>query len=255
LWLIIFFISILGSVFYSLLFHDFFQVKEIKVSGNQKVKREFIEEKIFNLIEKEILSFSSKSIFLINSANIQEVLLNSFPYLDDVDLNREFPDILIIEVEERKPVAVFNQDQKYFLIDKKGVIFEEITEGESGYLKIKRLSLDSPLDLGQGVVSEEEISKILEIDSKLKRDLSIQCQRVNIVSEERINFQTSEGWEIYLNPKGDIDWQLTKLRVDLEQEIPPENRSNLEYIELRFGNFAPYKYKTLPEDDSTQSNR
>jgi hypothetical protein len=141
------------------------------------------------------------------------------------------------------------------LIDKKGVIFEEITGGESDYLKIKRLSLGSPLDLGQGVVSEEEVSKILEIDSKLKSDLGIQCQRVNIVSEERMNFQTSEGWEIYLNPKENIDWQLTKLRINLEQEIPPENRKNLEYIELRFGNFAPYKYKTLPEGDSSQSNR
>jgi len=33
------------------------------------------------------------------------------------------------------------------------------------------------------------------------------------------------------------------LRAVLEEEILPEKRKNLEYIELRFGNLAPYKYK------------
>jgi len=54
------------------------------------------------------------------------------------------------------------------------------------------------------------------------------------------------GWEIYFNlqkDQKDIDWQLVKLRAVLEEKIPSENRKDLEYIELRFGNFAPYKYK------------
>jgi len=29
----------------------------------------------------------------------------------------------------------------------------------------------------------------------------------------------------------------------LEEKIPPESRKDLEYIELRFGNLAPFKYK------------
>ena len=46
-----------------------------------------------------------------------------------------------------------------------------------------------------------------------------------------------------MNPQERVEWQLTKLEVNLKEEIPPESRKNLEYIELRFGNFAPYKYK------------
>ncbi len=35
--------------------------------------------------------------------------------------------------------------------------------------------------------------------------------------------------------KNSIDWQMTKLNLVLEKEIPPEKRGDLEYIDLRFG--------------------
>ena len=65
-----------------------------------------------------------------------------------------------------------------------------------------------------------------------------------IIFSEHLNVKTSEDWEVYLNPQEDINWQLTKLGAVLEEEIPLEKRKDLEYIELRFGNFAPYKYRS-----------
>ena len=64
-----------------------------------------------------------------------------------------------------------------------------------------------------------------------------------IVSDEKLTGLTTEDWEVYFNLQKDIEWQLTKLRAVLEEKIPPEKRKDLEYIELRFGNFAPFKYK------------
>jgi len=77
----------------------------------------------------------------------------------------------------------------------------------------------------------------------LERAPNLKILEVSIISEERLNAKTSEGWEIYFNLEGDINWQLTKLGAVLEKEIPPEKRENLEYIDLRFGNFAPFKYR------------
>jgi hypothetical protein len=64
-----------------------------------------------------------------------------------------------------------------------------------------------------------------------------------IISEEELHFQTQDNWEIFINPQKDIDWQLTKLKEALEEAIPKEKVKNLEYIDLRFGNFAFPKYK------------
>ena len=65
------------------------------------------------------------------------------------------------------------------------------------------------------------------------------------VSEKRLNTKTSEGWEIYFNLKGDLNWQITELGLVSEKQIPLEDRGELEYIDLRFSRVY-YKYETRP---------
>jgi len=105
-------------------------------------------------------------------------------------------------------------------------------------LKIKNLVQEIELKLGNRVIEKEKLNQIFSINSWLKNNLKISLKTVNIISGERLNMETFDGWEIYLNPQGDIDWQLTKLKAVLE-EIPFEKRKNIEHIELRFGNLAP----------------
>ncbi len=49
-----------------------------------------------------------------------------------------------------------------------------------------------------------------------------------------MNVNTADGWEVYFNPKGDLNWQITELAAILENRIPLEKRKNLKYIDLRF---------------------
>lgn len=93
------------------------------------------------------------------------------------------------------------------------------------------------------MIEEEELSQILNISGKLESNLGLSLEGFLIFSEDKLAAKMTEGWEIYFNLQKDIDWQLVKLRAVLEEKIPSENRKDLEYIELRFGNFAPYKYK------------
>ena len=252
-WLGILILIVFIGLFYFLVFSSFFQIKEIKISGNsafaealadrQKISVENIQEVIEKEIEQRVLFLPSKSIFLADFPKIKAKISEIFPQIAQINCKREFPDTLTVTIEERKPTAVFNQEDLYFFLDKEGIIFENTLAGGQ-LIKIKKAIKDKELKLGDRVLEKELISAILEIESKLENDLKIPIEEVLVVSDERINIKTSDGWEIYLNPKGDIEWQLTKLRVDLEEEIPQERRKDLEYIELRFGNFAPYKYRS-----------
>ncbi len=234
---------ILTTLFYVVYFLDFFQIKQIKISGNQKIVKENLETTVQSLIEKKILSFPSKSIFLVNLDQVKKQIFMSFPLISFIDFKKELPDSLILEIEERKPVAVFIQNDKSFFIDKEGVIFEEILEIEPKRLKLKSLILNESLGLGDEVIDATKISQIFNIESELRNSLGIRTNEVVVVSEQRFNFTTTEGWDIYFNPQNSTDWQIIKLKEVLEQEIPNQNRGLLEYIELRFGNFAPYKYR------------
>jgi len=242
-WLGILILIIFGGFFYSLIYSSTFQIKEIKISGNQKVLTENLQDTIQNQIEKKVLFLPTKSIFLANLNKISETILEKFPQITQINLDRKFPDILIVEIEEREPAAVFCNDNCFF-IDKEGIVFEELDPNvtRKGNVTLKK-DIEREINLGEEIIRTEQLSKILEIESQLRENFKIPIKEVLIVSDQRVDFKTVEGWEIYFNPQGDLNWQLTKLRVVLEEEIPPENRQNLEYIELRFGNFAPYKYR------------
>jgi len=230
-WLSFLFFIILGAAFYFLVFSSFFQVKEIKISGNIKVPVEDIRNIISDKVDKRIVFFNLKNILLADLKEIDKIILEKFPQIARVSLDRDFPDVLAAQIEERKPVAVFVRGENYFYIDKTGVIFEEVSEPFQ-MLKIK-LTLVPDLELGKRIVDEKDITQILKINSKLN-DLKIPLEELLIISERRLNAETSEGWQVYFNPKGDLDWQLAELDILLEERIPPDKRGNIEYIDLRF---------------------
>lgn len=233
-WLFFLALIVSGGLFYFLVFSPFFQIKEIRISGNEKIfsqdLKNFIEEKI----SQKILFFSTKSIFLVNLNKINNLLLKEFPQIARVNLKRKLPTELRVEIEERKPEAILSHNNEdLFFIDREGIIFEKTSQAND-FLKIKNLIFQDELKLGKVGVERDILNQILEINFRLKKDLNISLREVDIPSEERLSAKTAEGWEIYFNLKGDIGWQLTKLNLVLKERVSPEKRKNLQYIDLRF---------------------
>jgi hypothetical protein len=250
LWLGALFFFIISAIFYFLFFLEVFQVEKIIVTGEKKVAKEDLGLLVGEKLERKILFFKTKSIFAVDTQNIKKDILNSFPNISEVEISRGFPDALNIVVVERLGLTIWCQEEQCFLLDGEGVIFDpvrnDIPDGVEEIPQrvriIDRQNINS-LKLGDKVIEKEKLNQILDIESKLRDNLKIPLTALEIISEERLNIETFEGWKIYFNSEGDIGWQLTKLRAVLEEEILPENRKNLEYIDLRFGNLAPYRYK------------
>lgn len=239
-WLSILLLLILGGIFYLFFFFSYFQIKEIKISENNKVKAEAIKSQVDKKISQKILFWQSQSIFLANLNEISGIILNSIPEIAAVDLKKKFPQTLEVKIKERESVAVFSSDSGDFLIDKEGVIFESFSSEQSDLLKIKKSDSEGKKAPGEKVLEAGLLSKALTIFDKLKK-MDIALKEIFIVSKDRLNFKTSDGYDIYFDPEKDIDWQLIKLESAFRKEISKEKRNNLEYIDLRFGNFAPYK--------------
>ena len=244
-WLGILGLVILGGIFYLLGLSAFFRIEKIIVSGNEEIPKERIQDIVKENLERKIMFFKSKSIFLIDLKKIKENVLNIFPQIGEIEITRGFPDTLNLKVAERKEVGIFCHQDTCFLLDKEGIIFENVPE-EMQLLKIQKLNLDREIKLGERIIEKELSAPILEAETELREDFKIPVKEISIISDERVNFKTFEDWEIYFNPQRGINWQLTKLKAVLENEIPAEKRKDLEYIELRFGNSAPFKYRTPP---------
>lgn len=236
-WLFFLFFLFFSGNFYLTLFSPFFQIQEIEISGSEKFKG-IIESLIEPNLLKNFLFFQSKSIFLFNSNQIAKFILENLPQIEKIEFFKKFPNKLEIKIKEREAIANFCS-QKCYSIDKEGIAFEENFSEDVFEIEEKN---KREINLGEKVIDKEILNEILKIKKSLE-ELKIPLEKIVFVSDERINVKTLENWEIYFNPKGDIDWQLTKLKIVLEKEIPIEKRKDLEYIELRFGNFAPYKIR------------
>ena len=232
--LLFLFLVISGTVFYFAIFSSFFQIKEIKISGNIKVSVEDFRNNIAEQVNKRIVFFNTKSIFLADLKEINEVLLEKFPRIAKIDLDKEFPGSLLAQIEERKPVAIFSEIENYFFVDKEGIIFEKVSVIDPQILKIKKSALVVGLELGKEIIEKEQLGQVLKINSELKDNLKIPVEEILTISKKRINAKTSEGWEIYFNPERDLERQLAELSILLKKRIPLEKRKNIEYIDLRF---------------------
>jgi len=240
-WLTSLILIVFGVVFYFLIFSPFFQVEKIIVSGEEKVSKEEIKELIKRNLEKKILFCKTKSIFLVNLNQIRKDILNNSPQLAEVEISQGFPDALDVIVIERLALANFCQNEKCFLLDNKGIIFEEI-EPQTNLIKIIDGQKEKMPKLGEQMIERDYLEKILKIKKYLFEELKLGTKEF-LVFSQRLNVKTDEDWEIYFDPRGDLNWQLTKLNSVLKEKIPPEKRKNLEYIELRFGDLAAFRYR------------
>lgn len=226
-----------AGLIYFLIFSSFFEIKEIKISGNQKVNRESIESLVKKEIETDFRFFKNKNINFVNLKELNKVIMKEFPQVSNVVSQKDLPEILLLDIEERKPAAIFKQDENYFFIDKEGVIFENTQKPAEGNLQftiIQNSLLRKDLGLGETMTDKETTSRLLKLELQFRNDLKIPIKEMTMVSEERLNVMTAEGWEAYFNLQGDLDWQFTKLKTVLEKRIPPEKRGNIIYVDLRY---------------------
>lgn len=206
-----------ATIVYLLLFSPVFKIKKIEVSKTNKVSSKEIKNTIWGE--------AHKNIFLANFKPIIKNLLEKYPQVENIEIKRKLPEKLFVQIKEREAVAIFSEN---YLVDKNGIAFEEIKDFNLNRLKIKKGNEKGDIILGEQYIEKKIMEKIL----KIKNNFDI--KEIEIISEERLNAKTFENWQIYFSLKKDIELQLSELKILLRKKIPPEERKNLEHIDLRF---------------------
>ncbi len=107
----------IGHRFYLFLSEDpFFRVKEIEVEGCRKASK----EELLSLIRVE----GMPNLFTLRLKEISK-RLESHPWVERVRIKKIFPNRIRIQVEERKPIAIVQLEEPYY-IDAQGVIFSPV---------------------------------------------------------------------------------------------------------------------------------
>jgi cell division protein FtsQ len=99
----------------------YFEIKEVVVRGCKE------------LTEKEILSYAAikpaQNLLAINLGTIAR-RIESNPWVKEVSIGREFPNRLVINLQERTAVALVKRDNGFNLMDLDGVAFKKLEKND-----------------------------------------------------------------------------------------------------------------------------
>jgi cell division protein FtsQ len=228
LW-IIFVIILFGAIIWGLNFFynsDYFKIKNIEVKGTDYYKPEEIRESIKNL--------NGANIFEIDKKKNEDIITNNFSRIKEADLQKIFPDKLVINLSERVPFLVIFYKDNYFLIDDEGVVIEKISEIKEKYkdlLTVKDVVNYMPV-LGDKIAKKNIISSAViynAFNEEIKASIKYAGVNNDIFSD--IFFETFDGKIIiYGNSK-----EIIKKNTVLEQILKDIKKENIYYsiIDLR----------------------
>jgi len=105
-------------VYVHLLEDPFFRVREVEVEGSQKIPKETILslggfEEMPNLFSLKLKGIVKK--------------LESHPWIEHVQVRKLFPNKIRIQIVERKPIALLQLEELYYL-DANGLIFSQVED-------------------------------------------------------------------------------------------------------------------------------
>jgi cell division septal protein FtsQ len=178
--LLSFFLFIGHWVYVHLLSDSYFRVREVEVEGGRKIPKE-------TLLSLTVME-GMPNLF---SVKLKEVVkrLEAHPWIEQVRVRKVFPYKIVIQVEERKPMAIIQLEELYY-IDTRGEIFTPVGDrDEYNYPYVTGLTrrvlekdpeeakrlIAKALELLR-IVSQEKAAPLEEISEiHMERAFGIQC--------------------------------------------------------------------------------
>jgi cell division septal protein FtsQ len=245
LWVLFFSISI-----YIFLFSHLLSVQKLSVSGVKELSYENVIDCIKATYSGNYLKlFPQNNLILISKNKIRNNLLASFPKIKNIDVEKYFPDLIKVNIEERSSLILWCSGGPCYIIDENGYAFTDASLDSpevTGNNLIKLVDTSAkPVALGKKILEDSFINYLLSLREELKKaDINVgeEWKTPSLVAEE-VEIPTNEGWRIYFSGSFPPDEAVRTLKTFLAEEVPQEKRSLLEYVDLRVENKVYYIIK------------
>lgn len=224
-----------GSIY--ILYSQQFKIKTIEISGQQQISKEFLESTAWEEVRKNRFSLYPKgNIFIFNTSNIKDAIAKSFN-LDAIEIAKDYPSKLTIRITERKPAAVWVEDDKYYYIDAQGSVINEVNalDVDSNAYAIIKNSTDKKI-ADKSIKAEtsyiEQSTRLFQLFSAEKADF--QLKNLEIKDDYLLSAILVNGPEINFNTNNDIIKQFDKL-VILKKEKLKDDFFKKVYVDVGIG--------------------
>ena len=224
---IIFFISIILVVYYQKNILQKYIIKKIehfsenynyqyinlKINGLKKIDYSFVEDKLER--------YNNSSIFLLPLKKIS-IDLKENNWIKNVKLTTDYKNTLMVDIQEYKPLAIYNFNNKLFYFDNNGKIIQQLNPEE--VLNNKYLIFSGQ---SSNLHAKKFIDTLQEIDFenkfKIKKIIFVENRRWDILMFNNTRLMLSEN-----NPTSSLQNYIT-----IEKTISETEMINIKSIDLR----------------------
>ena len=237
-----------------------FAITNVSVGGNETISTDQINARVWEeLNRRRLLVFRASNRFLFDEATLRDALSSTYAF-ETLEIDRTChwfgagECAMSVVVKEKTSQLLWQTGEHVYLADLQGVAIRELTLAELAAWRappptpphpLTRLPLfvdvnATPITVGATVLTPEEVANMFLFHQRLtETGIAFVSTNIDRLAGKWMAVETQAGYDILFDAAGDVDAQIGNLRILLRDTVP--DPSELEYIDLRFGDHVYYK--------------
>lgn len=217
---------------YTFLNSDIFNIKNIKIQGNNKVSDEIIEQYLDLKYDKNIFIYSTKKI---------KKSLEQNAYIETVSIKKIFPNTIQVNINEKGIVALIKDENKYCYIDNNLNVIDRLNEIDKNE---KAIIIETEYDLNNENIikfENDDIKKglIYLMECISNNNLSKKIKKINY-EQDIINMYSIDGTNIILENNNKLKYNISKVSSILVDLQTRNNKGgNIDLTSYKYAIYTP----------------
>lgn len=223
---------------YLLFFSPLFRLTTTRIEGAGDIPEDLIDQVIKEHTQRKKFRYlPGDNLFTIHDEQISQHLA-SWVDVQSAQVRKQFPNTLLVTIQERRPALLWQLGEHDYLIDDEGIVVRiAAVTGALGANWPQVFGVTQrAAGLGEHLLERVTAQALVRLVSSAEQVTAskIPTIRFQYGDEQNIILETVEGWHIYVLL---ADWPnaLERLRLLLIQPDAPD-RKQLEYIDVRYEN-------------------
>lgn len=256
-------ITLIITGLYFFLIGPYFYISRINVEGLETIQGNDFKNIVNDFLgSRRLLIFPNSNSLLMNKGKLKRIIDENY-VLDELKIDRDFPNTLNINVQERLSNAILVMDNNYFYLDSRGIVLRRFSNEEvypglgtgpysdevpdiiDGIAQLDlpeiRVQSFSRVEVGMQFLTTEKYEKILKTDELLTlyTPYELDYYKINDLNVNWFKLVTKDGWEIHIDLDNNIQTQIVKVHTFIqEQGINPAEH---QYFNVRYEDRIYYK--------------
>lgn len=238
-------IVLIGAVLYVLFFLNFFNISEVRISGNETISADLLNSSVNNWLDRYWL-FPIKrryNFLIINKNGLADDLIKNNPRIKDVRISNNLKRSLFINISERKPNGVWclTLKNQCFYFDESGLAYAGTGPSNGTLFYSVSDQREREISPGSNVESDQWIKSIIATKKLLdNKKIGVFDFVIPEDSFDEFRAKTSYNWDIVFSISTDILRQIDAMSAVLAG-ITPDKIKSLQYVDLSIQDRVYYK--------------